>query len=222
MLYFNCDYTEGAHPAILERLAETNLEQTVGYGEDEYCEKARAADPRRSAAGQDADVQFLVGGTQANFTVIRRGAAASPGRAFRRRPATSTATRPARVEATGHKVHAPCPAGRTESSPPSRWIEAVKAHWSDEARASTCVQPEMVYISHPTENGTLYTLAELEALEQTPAANYGLHLFRGRRPAGLRPDRRGSDADPAGSGPAVRRVLHRRHQGAAPSSARPW
>ena len=70
MLYFNCDYTEGAHPAILEKLAETNLEQTVGYGEDEYCERARAL-IRKECQREDADVQFLVGGTQANFTVIR-------------------------------------------------------------------------------------------------------------------------------------------------------
>ena len=70
MLYFNCDYTEGCHPRILEKLAETNLTQTVGYGEDEYCQAARAL-IRKGCGREDVDVHFLVGGTQANFTVIR-------------------------------------------------------------------------------------------------------------------------------------------------------
>ena len=70
MLYFNCDYTEGCHPRILEKLAETNLTQTVGYGEDEYCQAARAL-IRKECGREDVDVHFLVGGTQANFTVIR-------------------------------------------------------------------------------------------------------------------------------------------------------
>lgn len=65
MLYFNCDYTEGAHPRVLEKMLETNLEQTVGYGEDPYCEAAREL-IRRECQRQDVDVQFLVGGTQTN------------------------------------------------------------------------------------------------------------------------------------------------------------
>ena len=69
MILFNSDYTEGAHPKIMQRLMETNLEQTVGYGEDEYCETARDA-IRKACDAPEADVHFLVGGTQANFTVI--------------------------------------------------------------------------------------------------------------------------------------------------------
>lgn len=69
MILFNSDYTEGAHPRILERLMETNLEQTTGYGEDAYCEAAREA-IRKVCDAPEADVHFLVGGTQANFTVI--------------------------------------------------------------------------------------------------------------------------------------------------------
>ena len=69
MLHFECDYTRGAHPKIIERLAETNLESTPGYGEDEYCEAAR--EKIRAAVGKmDAAVYFLVGGTQANAVVI--------------------------------------------------------------------------------------------------------------------------------------------------------
>ena len=69
MIQFQCDYSEGAHPRILERLVQTNLEQTVGYGEDHYC--AKAAELVKAACGrEDADVHFLVGGTQTNATVI--------------------------------------------------------------------------------------------------------------------------------------------------------
>lgn len=69
MIQFQCDYSEGAHPRILERLVETNLEQTAGYGEDGYCQKA--AEVIRNICGTpDADVHFLVGGTQTNATVI--------------------------------------------------------------------------------------------------------------------------------------------------------
>ena len=66
---FACDYSEGAAPEILRRLTETNLEQTPGYGEDVYCEAARAK-IRALCAKEDAEVQFLVGGTQTNMTVI--------------------------------------------------------------------------------------------------------------------------------------------------------
>ena len=69
MIRFNCDYSEGAHERILRKLAETNLEQTPGYGEDHYC--AEAAGIIRCLCGrEDAAVHFLVGGTQANLTVI--------------------------------------------------------------------------------------------------------------------------------------------------------
>ena len=69
MIRFNCDYLEGAHPRILEKLVETNFVQTPGYGEDEYCEKAREV-IRKKVGVEDAYVQFLVGGTQTNLTVI--------------------------------------------------------------------------------------------------------------------------------------------------------
>ena len=69
MIYFNCDYTEGAHPKIIEKLTETNMEQTIGYGMDEHCK--HAADLIKEAcSAPGADVHFLVGGTQTNVTVI--------------------------------------------------------------------------------------------------------------------------------------------------------
>ena len=69
MIRFDCDYLEGAHPAILQRLAETNMDQTLGYGEDPYC-AAAAEKIRKACAAPDAAVHFLVGGTQTNTTVI--------------------------------------------------------------------------------------------------------------------------------------------------------
>ena len=69
MIRFNCDYLEGAHPRILEKLVETNFVQTPGYGTDEYCERAREI-IRKKCGVEDAYVQFLVGGTQTNTTVI--------------------------------------------------------------------------------------------------------------------------------------------------------
>ena len=66
MILFTSDYTEGAHPRIIEKLAETNMEQTVGYGEDPYCEEAREA-IKKVCEAPETDVHFLVGGTQTNF-----------------------------------------------------------------------------------------------------------------------------------------------------------
>ena len=70
MIQFQCDYEEGACPQILERLVETNLEQTVGYSEDEYCKQAREK-IKKTCDAPEADVHFLVGGTQTNYVVIR-------------------------------------------------------------------------------------------------------------------------------------------------------
>ena len=69
MLRFQCDYQEGAHPSIFKKMKETNYEQTAGYGNDPYCESARKK-IRRLCNAPEADVHFLVGGTQTNFTVI--------------------------------------------------------------------------------------------------------------------------------------------------------
>ena len=69
MFQFQCDYTEGAHPLILKRLEETNFQQTEGYGNDSYCAEAKEK-IKKLCRAEDADVHFLVGGTQANFTVI--------------------------------------------------------------------------------------------------------------------------------------------------------
>jgi threonine aldolase len=172
MLYFNCDYTEGAHPRILERMLSTNMEQTVGYGEDPYCEKAREL-IRKECGREDVAVHFLVGGTQANFTVIRSALRPHQG-AISAVTGHINAHETGAVEATGHKVLA-LPSGPEGKLTAAQVEETVKNHWSDETHEHQ-VQPKMVYISHPTENGALYTLTELEALSKTCKEN-GLYLF---------------------------------------------
>lgn len=171
MILFNSDYTEGAHPRILESLAKTNLEQTVGYGEDEYCVVAKEA-IKKVCECPEADVHFLVGGTQANLTVI-----ASALRSFQGVLCADSGHinvhETGSIEACGHKVLAlPSVEGKITAEQVKREMEL---HLNDESKEHT-VQPKMVYISHPTEVGTLYTKAELEALHQV-CNEYGLYLF---------------------------------------------
>lgn len=171
MIRFYCDYAEGAHPAILEKLAQTNLEQTEGYGEDHFCQEARARIQTLCEAPQ-ADVHFLVGGTQANLTVI-----AATLRPHEGVIATDTAHisshETGSIEATGHKVlMVPNEDGKlTAAQVEAYWA----AHQADETKEHT-VKPGMVYISNPTELGTLYTLEELEALSAV-CRSHGLPLY---------------------------------------------
>ena len=162
MIQFQCDYTEGAHPLILKKMTETNLEQTVGYGNDPYCASARKR-IQEACGRDDVDVHFLVGGTQANFTVIssilrpHQGVVAAVSGHINVHETGA-------VEATGHKVLA---LASEDGKITARQVrEYYEKHWND-ADHEHIVQPGMVYISHPTENGTLYTKEELEALSQT-------------------------------------------------------
>lgn len=171
MILFNSDYTEGAHPRLMERLMETNLEQTVGYGEDVYCEEAREA-IRRVCEAPNADVHFLVGGTQTNFTVISLALRSYQG-VICADTGHINVHETGAVEATGHKVLAlPGTDGKITAE---QVKEAYALHWSDESREHI-VQPKMVYISHPTELGTLYTKTELQALHDV-CKECGLYLF---------------------------------------------
>ena len=173
MLYFNSDYTEGAHPQILAALERTNLEQTVGYGEDGYCEKAREL-IREACGAPEAGVHFLVGGTQANFTVIR--AALRPHQGVIS-PVTGHihVHETGAVEATGHKVLA-LPCGAEGKLSAGQVAELCAEHFAGSMPPEHMVQPKMVYLSHPTENGALYTKAELTAIRQV-CDEYGLYLF---------------------------------------------
>ena len=158
-LSFTSDYMEGAHPAILRRLMETNLEKTAGYGLDEYSESAREK-IRAACEAPEAEVYFLVGGTQTNATVI--DAVLRPWQGVVSADAGHIATHEAgAIEWGGHKVLT------LEGVDGKLTAEAVAGcvdRWENDANRDHMVMPGMVYISQPTESGTLYTLKELEAL----------------------------------------------------------
>lgn len=171
MILFNSDYTEGAHPRILEKLMETNLEQTPGYGEDVYCEAAREA-IRKVCDAPEADVHFLVGGTQANFTVISSALKSYQG-VLCADTGHINVHETGAVEACGHKVLA-LP-GKDGKITAEQIRNAHDLHWSDESHEHIA-QPKIVYISHPTELGTLYTKGELEEIGRV-CRECGLYLF---------------------------------------------
>lgn len=171
MILFQCDYNEGAHPRIMERLMATNMEQTVGYGEDEYC--AHAAELIRRACGDDElAVHFLVGGTQANLTVIDAALRSHQG-VLCAVTGHINVHETGAVEACGHKVLGL--SGTDGKVTAAQVQEACEAHLKDDSFEHT-VQPKMVYISNPTELGTIYSRAELKALSET-CHKYGLYLF---------------------------------------------
>ena len=157
MIQFQCDYSEGAHPKIMQRLMDTNMEQTVGYSEDPYCEHARTL-IKAACQRPDADVHFLVGGTQSNTTVIahilrpHQGAVAADSGHINVHETGA-------IENTGHKVLAlPSVNGKLTAQ---QIADTFEAHIND-CNFEHMVQPGMVYISFPTEVGTLYTHDELK------------------------------------------------------------
>jgi len=159
MIRFESDYAEGAHPAIIKRLTETNLEQTAGYGEDEHCANA-ARLIRHACDAPNAAVHFLVGGTQTNATVI--AAALRPHQAvIAAETGHINVHETGAIEATGHKVIAlPAPDGKLTAEQIAHTISAYRSDPNHEH----IVQPAMVYISNPTEAGTIYYKSELEAI----------------------------------------------------------
>ena len=171
MIYFNNDYAEGCHEAVLQALIRTNMEQTPGYSEDKYC-AAAAAKIRALCGREDAAVHFLVGGTQTNLTVIDAALRPHQG-ALCADSGHINVHETGAVEATGHKV-LPLPSveGKISAEQVKR---EVLLHRADGA-FEHIVQPKLVYISHPTELGTLYTRAELEALHET-CRELALYLF---------------------------------------------
>ena len=159
MIRFGSDYQEGAHPRILKRLAEVNFEQSPGYGEDEFCAEARRL-IREKCAAPEADVQFLVGGTQTNFTLL--AAALRPHQGVIAADSGHIAVHETgAVEATGHKViELPAVNGKLAAGQVSEYC---RRHFADDSHEHM-VMPGAVYISNPTELGTLYTRGELNAL----------------------------------------------------------
>lgn len=159
MIRFESDYLEGALPEVMQALCDTNYAQTPGYGEDEYCREA-ADMIRAKCSAPDADVHFLVGGTQANMIVIT--AALRPHQAAIAAETGHIAVHETgSIEAAGHKVITLKSGDGKITAAQVR--SCVEAHWNDSTHEHMA-QPALVYISQPTENGTVYSLAELEAL----------------------------------------------------------
>ena len=171
MIYFNNDYSEGCHEKVMERLLATNMVQTPGYGEDAYC-AAAAAKIRKKCGREDVAVHFLVGGTQTNMTVIDAALRPHQG-ALGADTAHINVHETGAVEATGHKVlWVPHHDGKITAQ---QVEDTVREHYASTSFEHT-VQPKLVYISNPTELGTLYTRAELESLSAV-CRTRGLYLF---------------------------------------------
>ena len=171
MIRFNNDYSEVGHERILKKLADISGTQVCGYGEDEYCREA--ADIIRNLIGKaDADVHFLVGGTQANLTVI--SAALRPHQcALCAQTGHINVHETGAIEAVGHK----CMAIKTKDGKlTAEMVRRVhKDHWADGSHEHIA-QPKLVYISNSTEIGTIYKKAELEELYRA-CRECGLYLF---------------------------------------------
>ena len=166
-LSFACDYMEGTHPAILQKLVETNLEKTGGYGLDPYCDAAK--EKIKAACGcPEGEVFFLVGGTQTNATVIDALLKSYQGVIAAEIGHVSVHEAGA-IEADGHKVLTlPHDNGKISADQ----VRGLLDGFYNDANHDHMVMPGMVYISHPTEYGTLYTLEELTELSNVCHENH--------------------------------------------------
>ncbi|MEG2118714.1 MAG: beta-eliminating lyase-related protein [Pseudoflavonifractor sp.] len=168
MYSFRNDYSEGAHPAVLKALLATNLEGNIGYGGDAYC--ARAAELIRSLCkAPEADVQFLIGGTQTNFVAIAAFLRPWEG-VICAETGHVNGHEAGAVEATGHKLFQ-VPVAADGKLSPAHLAPIVEAGENPHT-----VLPRLVYISDATECGAIYTKAELISLSAYCKAN-DLYLF---------------------------------------------
>ncbi len=168
MLFFKNDYSNGAHPAIMEALCKTNLELTVGYGVDHYCLRSNEI-IRALCHAPQADVHYLVGGTQANKTAI--GAFLRPWEAVISAESGHIQVHEAgAIEHNGHRLYL-CPAKDGKLTP-----DAVRSVCQLYAEEETAAAPKVVYISNTTELGTVYSRAELEALRAV-CDEWNLYLY---------------------------------------------
>ena len=171
MRTFECDYTEGAHPKILAALSETNMVQMSGYGFDPYT--ARAAEKIKAACGApDATVTFLVGGTQTNMIVLDLLLEAYEG-VIAPKTGHINVHEAGAIEFTGHKVLAlPEHDGVLDVDA----LEAYLVNFYADATHEHMVRPGAVYLTHPTEYGTLYTKAQMERVRAL-CDRYGMKLY---------------------------------------------
>lgn len=181
MKHFDSDYMEGAHPKVMQRLMETNLEQTTGYGSDEYTKEAKEL-VRKALGTEEVDIHFLVGGTQTNSTVIDALLMHHEG-VLAAETAHISVHESGAIESCGHKVLTlPSHEGKVDANEVKAYI---KEFYADETYEHM-VAPGMLYISYPTEYGTLYTKEELTALHNVcKEANIPLYIDGARLGYGL-------------------------------------
>ncbi len=171
MIRFDCDYLEGAHPLILKKLSETNMQQSIGYGCDEYCDNAKKL-IKDICDSPESDVHFLIGGTQTNTTVICAALRPHQG-VISAETGHINIHESGAIEATGHKVLAlPAVQGKLCANQLDEYLTENK---NDPVREHM-VQPGMVYISFPTEGGTLYSKQELTDIYSV-CRKHGIPLY---------------------------------------------
>ena len=170
-LYFASDYQEGALPQIIDALVESNMVPSPGYGGDDYC--ARARDHiRKVCACPDAEVHFLVGGTQTNQVMIDTALRPWQG-VIAAQTGHISSHEAGAIEFTGHKVlELPQTLGKLDAGQIRRCAET---YWQD-GNYEHMVTPGMVYLSQPTEYGTLYTREELAAIRRV-CDEFGMLLY---------------------------------------------
>ena len=171
MIRFNNDYNRGALESILDGLTETNAASYAGYGEDQWCGRAEAV-IKKLIAREDAMIKFVPGATQANIVAI--AAALSPVQSV---IAADTGHinchEAASIESTGHKILG---LPNTDGKLTSRQIAACAAEYYEGGAPEYLTEPKLVYISFPTEQGTLYSKRELRAISEV-CKKYGMYLF---------------------------------------------
>lgn len=171
MIRFNNDYNHGAMPCVLDIIAKTNSEAFAGYGADEWCEKT--ANMIKDLVGDDkADVHFIPGATQANFIVIN-AALSSIQSVIAPESGHINVHEAASIENTGHKILAlPNKEGKISADQ----IKELASEYFDGGEPNYSTEPKMVYISFPTEQGTLYSKKELEMISDV-CHKFGMYLF---------------------------------------------
>lgn len=171
MIRFNNDYNHGAFESVLKELAATNGTSYAGYGEDEWCAKAESV-IKKLVSNEDALIKFVPGATQANLVVI--SAALSPVQSV---IAADTGHinchEAASIENTGHKI---LELPNTDGKIDARQIAACAAAYYDGGTPEYLTEPKMVYLSFPTEKGTLYSKRELREISEV-CKRYGMYLF---------------------------------------------
>lgn len=171
MIHFDCDYMAGAHPEVLDAIVKNNTIQTAGYGTDDYCQRARQL-IREACGTPEADVHFLVGGTQTNSTILDAILRRTEG-VLAAETAHINAHESGAVELFGHKVlTVPSHDGKVCPQEVKDWL---RNFYADDTYEHM-VAPGALYISFPTEYGTIYTHDELQQLSDV-CHEYDMPLY---------------------------------------------